>query len=662
MDAPIFHLGDPVVEALYDQNSPRARAAMNAAYREGPIEIQLGYMSTDPRMVLFKQRFSEAMTAAFPENVDEFGRVFGNGVRSNFFGMRTLNGFPMLPATFPLASNLKRRADLKLAEKPISQLHEWIFRATVRLLASNLAPTDLRLRKGKSSGAPYFDKTDRGRMDIALRSLEVGERAGALHAKGKHQDAWEMFFIGGAAVVVYRSQSTDKISLQIVKGEKEWTAKERLVADLEYARSGGLRGVLRAADKGVSNLELPFSTEGIFRERRRTAMAVQLGINTQLAVVAHPMRKNMYSTYAFTYHHTGRANKEEKVADWENAVAIDVSDHDILWPSSFLRPLICDELREMGFAEWWVAHLEYVLKMPIYVGAPGPDLGKVLIGDWRNPQMDVGLTSGNAMTDILGSIGMTAIYAIMQLDHTAPHIVAGLRTYADVLRFMDSYLKGKEEICQLSKSDDALLGWRQGRALAASKELVAKLQRGEQVSPYMVVGYEHGGAFLGDIMYYDSTRSPRNARFIGNIVSMVNNQFSPEYSVQSNVKDRAKRARPFPGLAWASMKLTYGDCPIYGETLSLIEKEWRHCFGESYEAYREEWLRQDTLALSQYVKRVAQDRGLQGLNYIDLEVLVDPDKMHYKFSEDDVSDDVKAVVTNKISAATLEPIFRKIVP
>lgn len=661
--APFFGSEHVKTRALFSTQSKRAQLAAKRGFSEGAIETYKDLYSIDPRFLAFKDALSRDLTDKFPANVDDYGRVYGNGVRTNFFGMRHLNGFPMIPATWPLASNLKKRADAGLANGPVSQRDSLLFRAAVRLMFSDLEPTALKIKKGSSTCVPHFATDMPTKVAVAERALETAPHAGRLMLNGQFEEAYRLYDMGGAYYVVYRAQSTDAITHD--SKTHKFTSKDRMVADFEYAITGGESGTLSPASKDPSRLKDEYGIEapdGFFCERRRTAMGGPFALNAVLMAIAQAARTRLYDRYAYTFHHTTRLNKEEKVKSWALCIATDVSDHDTFWPG-WLRDLLCDELLEMGYADWWVAILRTTLKLPIYVGAPAPGQGQTLIGDPNSPDLEVGLSSGVGFTDLLGTLLMSITYCIMQLDHTAPHLDSRIKDMPSACRFLDSYWQGLEEIRQISKSDDAMLGWVPGRSLAAGHRLLEVLKEGAvNPSPYMKISYEHGGAFLGDILLYDQRREPSSAIFIGNINSMLNNQFSPEYGVQSGVKDRSKRKRPFPGLAWASMRETYGSCPIYSDVLEMIERHWWDAFGESYRAYREEMLRTDTLALSRYVAEQVAKAGLAELSAIDLEVLADPSKLQYKYIESDVSAHVHDALMHGLPVEKVAPFFHSVVP
>ena len=123
------------------------------------------------------------------------------------------------------------------------------------------------------------------------------------------------------------------------------------------------------------------------------------------------------------------------------------------------------------------------------------------------------------------------------------------------------------------------------------------------VCPYMTVSYEHGGAFLGNQLLYPENKDASEITLIGDVGSLVRNMFSPEYSVMSQVPDRPKTKRPFPGLAWGTIPEAYGSAPAYGEVMETIEECWFDVYGESYRGYRDRLFREDEIALAKYVEQ-----------------------------------------------------------
>lgn len=653
MAYPFFKVNSPVAQALFQSN--RAKSAAAREFQEGPIEVLPGIFSTDPLFIQFKNLLSLNLTKAFPESVDEWGRVYGNGVRANFYSMRHVNGYPMIPATWPLASNLLKREKAGLTNGFSEQWHELLFEAFVRLVFCDLEPVRHKMKKGSSSCVPEFTTQNHEKEGIARQAYKDAEAAGTLMMKKNYKDAYLYYEMGGAYYVVYRAQSTDKMSYE----QGVWEAGKRTVADFQFAISGGAEGQEFTADKSapIDGKPLP---QGFFRERRRTAQGIPGPIGAALTPIAQAARTRMYSVYAYTFHHTTRAQKEEKVHEWDFSIAADVSDHDAFYPSQVIDKW-AETFKKIGFAEWWVELFSTSFKLPIYVSAPGPDQGQTLIGDWREPNLRMGLSSGNPFTDMLGSGNMCITYLISQIEHTAPHFKNQIRDISSAMTFLDMYMKGKLEIGQISKSDDAFLLWKKGVSAAAAHDFQRAMKDKKQLSDYMHIGYEHGGAFLGDILLYDSTKELKRAIFIGNILSMLRNNFSPEYGCDSHIRDRSRVKRPYPGLAWASMREVYGDCPVYREVLDVVEHTWRKVYGYSYKLYREKLLRDHTLELEKAVRNVGLSMGRSELTPIEIDVLNDPSRAQWRYKDDDIRPEVMEHLMHGLPLEEVSPYFESII-
>lgn len=648
--AATFLPGDPICDALF--TGKRGFAAQNKQFREGPIEFLPGHFSNDWPFLIFKKKLAADLTKHFPRTVDEWGRVSGNGIRSNFYGLQHVNGFPMRPATFPLADNRLLRTKANLLNEFEKPWHKVALIALVRLFCTSLEPVPLRLRKGSSSMLPFFDTNMEKKKEISTNALLTGRQSAEWMMKGDYQRAWIQNQCGGAYQTVYRRQSSDAITYE----SGVWKAKDRPVADLEFALTGGAAGTYVPSSKMLGEVDFKVP-EGFFRERNRTAQGGPLGMNAVLMPIAQAVRNRVYDVYSYTFHHTTREQMQTDLRSWKFSIAADVSNHDQFWPT-FILEAIVEGMQAEGLQEWWTHLYRVKSALPLYVTDVDEGKGNILIGDWRKPDLHSGLPSGNAFTDLEGTWLMTWVYFLVMVEHTLPAIIPQLSDVASAMQVWDSFLKGKLPICMKDKSDDALLGWTDPAYIPKAKILMQKLKDGIQVSKYMKISYEDGGAFLGNVLLYPASGAFEGMVLIGNGVSLPVNQFSPEYGVQSGVKDRSRVKRPFPGLAWETLPTVYGSCPAYGGIMELIEKHWYDVYHESYRGMREALLVADTERLADYVSQNAIKLSLFDLTAIDREVLADPDKLQYKFLPTDVSPGVLEMLFQGLTLKEVEPFFR----
>lgn len=653
MRTPVFYPGDAKCDTLFASDS--AFMFRDKQFKEGPIEFLEGHMSNAWPDMLFKKKLAVELTKLAPPTVNRFGQVSGNGIRSNFYGLMHCNGYPMLPSTFPMANNELAREAKGLSNRFVQPWHQLALRLIVKLSAQNLEPVPLKLKEGSSSMLPFMEKRMPQKIELATFAMSKARQSAEWMLKGDYISPWKENFCGGAYGTVYRRQSSDSINLE--KGK--WIAKDRPVADLEYAITGGAQGVYKPASKvleGTVDFRVP---EGFFRERNRTAQGGPLGMNAVLMPGAQAIREKLYHRYEYTFHHTTRESLQADLREWKMVIPADVSNHDQFWPT-FTLETIMGGLSDAGFEDWWLKLYRVKSSLPFYVTDVGPGLGNLLIGDWTKPDLRPGLPSGNAFTDLEGTWVMTWIYFLILVEHTMPQLIPLLQKESTAEAVIDKFLAGKQPIRLKDKSDDALLGWTDSAMLPKANALFEKMIAGEPVSPYMIVSYEHGGAFLGSVLLYPESGEHEKMVLVGNGNSLVINQFSPEYSVQSGVRDRSKTKRPFPGLAWETLPQVYGSCPAYGLIMDTTKRLWQEVFNESYDAYRNKMLEQDKYRLAEHIKRLEAKVSIPELTTIDREVLADPDKLQYKYVPSDVTPGVEQMLFKGVPLAQVEPFFRSI--
>lgn len=665
--APTFSFEDEkdfaVISPLFQ--SSKARKAATRGWQEEGVHLFGGIMSDSPKQLAFVDLLTRTLQDKIDVNVDDYGRVFGTGVRSSWYGARHVAGYPAKRGTWPLYDNSKKRADQKLADGFVEPWHRNLYAAWIRLAFSGLVPEAMRIRKGASSCIPTFVTDTAGRLEIAVQAYKDALPAGTLCLKGKHREAFILYSIGGAYYVVYRRQSSDKIEFT----DGEWVPKDRFVADLEYALTGGRKGKQVLASKLFDGPDDPSVPAGFFRQRLRTATGIPGPLGATLTPIAQSVRTRLYHQWNFTYHHTTRLQKENKLKKFAFTIPADVSDHDINWPLWIIEDVAVPTLLEMGFEPWWVELFRMSFRLPVYASCPAPGEGQLLIGDWRHPDGNLGLCSGNPFTDLLGSWNMTVVYAMIQIEHTARHHIRALQTEDSAVRWLDSYMRGQLEIAVMDKSDDALLLWSDSSNLHLAQALLDKMQSGEQVNPYMQVSYEHGGAFLGDVLLYGPSRSLHDVTLIGNINSFIVNQFSPEYGAPvdrsdsfAGFKARQSSKRPYPGIAWQSVTQVYGSAPCFCEVLEIIEFAWSRTHGGSYRAFRERLLREDLDLLHKDMLR----QNLVGVDVsafspIDTEVLSSGDRIDWKYSPEDLSNPaILGLLSSAVPLETVSPYFKSI--
>lgn len=640
----------------------KAKKRLASQFKEGPLEILEGYWSTDPKVIKVKKMMADEGTKKFftPGNPDEYGRVTGNGFRSNLQGLRYVPGYGQIPATWPLTDNRLLRETMGLVNEMPTDWRGNIIRATFRLFFQELEPQPLKLRKGSSTMWPYYETDVHFRQELVQYALSIAEDVGTLLIDGKFEEAFESH--GWAMIVdaVYRLQSSDKVS------DDGLVPAERMIADLEYALTGGRKGSRRASDRSFDQVDeqLRNALKNCYRQRKRTAFGMTALVNYILMPVAQSVRQSIYRRYDKTLHHTTRHQLQDHLGQCYDMIAADVSQHDQVWPVSFLMDVAREELLDMGFAPWWISIFYAQAFAPTFVTGVGPDEPNLLLGSYKDPNLRLGLSSGNAFTDILGTWFMCATYATVLFEHVAPKYIAGCSTVEGALKVMDKFLKWQLDVAIKDKSDDALLLTRVPHLKEPMNDLIKLMKSGDltKVSTLMEVGYENGHAYLGNLILYPDDYDLRKSIVIGNPISYFVNQFAPEYGVQSAITKRPGLRRPYPGLAWGTYDDVYGSIPVYGEMKELVDRCWRDVMGESYLHFREEMLTRDKLKLQKDLMQIGSDLRFEDMSPVELEVAMDPSKLEWKYDPGQVRNEIADLSFRGVPVETIEPFFNKIVP
>lgn len=669
--APLFTLQDEKCAALFKTKEAMGFAVRNRV--DQPIDIWPGIWSTDPDNQSFRIELAQEYNRSLPSNVDELGQTFGNGVRSDWNGLLHLPGYGMHPTTVPVYDNTQRREDRGLVHGPTKQWHLNLFVTLLKLCLdpTDMVPEKLSIRRGSSSCIPHMTTNDAKKVEIAKHGMRTALKAGELAMSGKAWQAFEEYYHLGAYVVVFRLQSSDKVT---VNPDGSTTPKVRQIAPWLFAATSGAQGQLVNADKSLNYLG-----NGI--DPRLSAMRMRVASGgpgtTNYALMAHAqaVRAMMYKKWPFTWKATTPSDKEEKIHQFEHAIFADVSDHDQLFPGWFID-LALDTMRNINYDGRFVALLGAAMRMPYYVGANARDEGQVLIGDPADPTCNFGLSSGIAYTDLFGSWWMTSVYVIAMIEHSAPWLIQSFekpgRTAADAL---SRILSGEAEVGVMDKSDDAIMLFRR-EAVSGARAWHESLARAEESgekfpsSPYMDLSYEVGGKYLGTVALFPLNKRLSEIKMVGDIVSSKINRWSPEYAVNwSNQRDRTREKRPFPGLSAVAEAQVFGSAPAFQEAREIEEFLFKKHHGESLAAYFAALRRHDEDAMINLMNQRASAMrdnlkaiGVSGLTTLELLALYNPEYLHYKISKTDIRPQVFDILMGGVEVEYVEDFLSEIHP
>lgn len=659
------------IKTLFKTPQIYARAALRD-YPHGPMDMLPGVVNIDPRTQKFLIELGRGLHENFKPSLDELGRPTGTGQITSFDTMLHLPGFPQERANIPSFSNAKLREDKGLTNNWINDFDRDMFTQLCRLWFAKPKPVDVTLKDGSQAGIGFFT-TDIGEKEDAMLGLIQRDIADIkkLFLKRDYVTLFEKYSAAGPSYTLFRDQYTDKM----VDGK----SAPRPVSNLQHAISSGLEGAIIDSSKSLEPYGSYVSQEAknvLSASRRRVAYAQSLGYSAFLLPVAQATREMLYDKYSFTLHHTTRLQKEKKMKTFDAAVAADVSNHDILWPVDLYLPIIEQVMDELGYSKWYIECFRSSLKTGVYVPSCAPGEGGFMVGDWRDPQTSMGLLSGNPYTDLLGGLGMTFVYMDGLLTHVAPDRKKWLMSNpAGRSDWIEAFLEGKAEIAAPAKSDDGYLLSKGVAETARLQQMRAEMAEAEKkgndfpFSSYMIVSYEKGDKFLGDVTLYSNSKDLQDTRFVADINSLPRNMILSEYGVYLSKEyeniglykpDRLKvNNRKYPGLAYDGRIDVYGSHELYEPVWEMMASTFNQHMSHvapDFNGYMKKmavehtrWLEQDLPRALRNKRHLLERRlgssklDLSGLTPTEMMFINDPSVLQYGKIR---VEDVRPVVLN----------------
>lgn len=595
---------------------PNAQFARNRVFKNRANEIFPGIKSDDRDYLKFTERLADRLTERFVSTQDDEGVNGPEAITGDFYSLRTVSGYLMNPRTLPTVSNDILVDSLGLARSFVSPRHELIFEKLHAVLYEKWTPSDVKIAKVSSSTFPFFRKDVDYKINHGLYVLNNMESICTDLVHGKMEDVYHRHRVMVANAINYRAQ-VDKMS----KVNGKFISKPRLVNDFEYAVSGGKTGHRFNADKSV--IVDGEYIEGHATMRVRPVYGMAGPINYSFSAIMAGYRTNYLSKYAYTFKHTIPSQIQSKIARFNYLKGFDVSQFD-----ESVQAFMLDKWMEMfstHWPEWLVDTQKLMIHAPYYsppVDSSGGDgiwMGNPF--DIKSFKLNVGLPSGVAQNPDLGKFMMTFAYLCFMDDY-----------FQDTIEFgINKVLMGEHpRYGLLDMSDDALILTNS----VGFKDYMAELLKEKGViSPYFAAAKEDSVSFLGNVIHRDSPES--EIKLSPDVRSYVLNWFVPERGVQDKMRE-------FWASGWFERNNFYAASPAFSDASFIVREEFRSAFGVSPDNLAEQGLKSSPL--NQVSARSA----------IDSEVIMDPSKLFYKYTEDDVSEDVYDNFIAKIPAVEIE--------
>jgi hypothetical protein len=590
---------------------------MNRVRSDHNLDLWPGIYSFDPKTIRENAGLGDELSEAIPVDIQDDGSVGPTGVPGNFLGLRTVGGYEISDLSLPMVSNDRNRHEIGLADGPVSSRHADILKKLGKLMFGQWTPATSKIAKISSTGFPDHQKDPDFKIKLFYYVMDNFDKILDIVATGDFERLYQDYDLILAYNLVQRAQ-VDKVK----KEGDRFTSKDRPYATYEFAASSGARGALLTADKTVTidGVDYP----GHFAMRIRIAYGLAAGLNYAMTAFMSGCRAIYLKKYEYTWKHRTVESMEQKLNKWDHIFATDAPNYDTSfgdWLNLALIDACC-------FDDRMKILMKHALHAPYY---SGPTAKGEKGGIWMGNPFDVdqfklkyGLPSGVAFNPDAGKFGMTYQYLCIFDDF-----------FHDTLEKMETVLQGDHpEYGMLNMGDDTVGGTNNARFNTHVNENLATDDqvKARKFAPYFVLEPETPYVFLGNAIV---KRPTGGVKLYPSIPSFFLNWLVPERGVSNKM-------RMYWPIGWKERKLHYAKAPAFSKAWEIFER--RH-----YDAYG---ISPDTIA-TMHEENV---RNLNTFNWtdIDREVMENPSKLYYKYSEEDISVEVLDLLTTSIPSEDVE--------
>lgn len=519
-----------------------AKAKLKQKYESRFNNILPHISSGDPRFHGFLRDLVEDLAAELPPSVKE-GMVYGNCMIGGYDRFRALSGVKSRPVGHVLHSNARLRDELGLCSGFRSDRDRMIWHGLIDLMMEDAIYANVPIAKKSTQGLFTFtyDTESKVRDVRTLLSGSVCDRYMRAYVDGDASSAINIGKFPLAYSINYRLQD-------------ESPDKERLVADFDYACSGGTEGRMIVSDKTAYGRD-GVIIDGLGACRVRLVFGLSNPPNMIMNCFTTGIGNYYLERYAFTWKHRGADDIAAKINSYAarydglSLLGIDVTNFDRT-VGQFLFDDLFEYISGRYVSEVFAKYCALSLRAAVFQPESGDDLGPVFHGD----PLDVanfleapGLLSGNAWVAFIGKL-VNVFNLLCVLDSV----------YGDLLEHMKEFLQGDYKVACLNQGDDGVL-------LCPSSDSARTIARAMRESGwYLKIDVEQNISFLGFVLTKDTNGQ---IKVINKLESFVSKTFIPERGYDSKLRE-------FWHLGLSDRYLLYGNHPSFSRLLDIIDRCW----------------------------------------------------------------------------------------
>lgn len=563
------------------------------------LEMFPGVYSTDATFLGFLRKLSLELNAAFPVDTDNDGFT-ATGIHTTFDRLRCPAGWFQNPMSYTTVDNATYREELGLTPG-YSARQKTIAENVWKIVCKEAVVASVNVPKLSTGGMRRFTHDVQWKLAFVEWLLD-----------GNGMDRFERYLNavdeGDWHTLANEFETVFATYIQ-KRGQVDSPDKVRKVFDLSYAVSGGEKGMILDADKRVQIDGVDYPDFSAIRAR--VVHAGPWVINCYLQMLATPLMRSLFARFPSTFH----VNTKEEIltqVQGKHVMCSDVTEYDrsmskdaIYIPHQVMKDYVDERVVK---ASWRLFTSPYYSK-PLEIG------GKK--GVWvRDPtdwgsEVFAGNRSGHAFTSLMAKVNKV-IETLFIIDKIYP-----------VVGRENDFLSGVMPMGMVNNGDDEIVWAVNQGDMDRFKQLRADLSLGHYVvTPE--VGQGFSGLLLvrkGATTYEPSPRlqTPFEKMWVHErAIGGLHRQYWPiGFTVRIDTLMETENGRR----AWEIHNRLYRDMmePKYGSFIDAL------------------------------VAAVADmEFDMAALTHKDKEVITSPDKLHHKYTSDEISPTVLDKVTSKI--------------
>lgn len=595
---------------LFD--SLRGKQVLTRRNHDRGLEIYPGVFSTDRDFLKFMSHLRRELMTRFPMEIYPDGTC-KDGIASKFSKLGNVAGVLMTPTSIPAEDNTHLRNLLGLVcDHFKNDEHREIAESLFSCMFEYFDIANLHLNRLASMGPPIYSNDIILKKQLLLKCLKEHEQF-LRYIDNGNLDALMLDYNAPLVYLIGERVQPDSM----VERDGVFSPKPRLVNTEAYSRGLDDNGRI-IADKSVR-------IDGLLLDehcamRRRNVWGHAFVCNYALATYMNFFRAHYLSEYHFTWKHRSLPDIADKIDKWKYFAGFDVTNFDTTVPQ-FLIDYLTDKFSEVldpRVAKMMklMCHAPFIAQTPtnaphdIIVTNPFHGIDPFNVDTFK---FNYGLPSGIACNPDFGKFFMMFQYLVLMND-----------LCHDVLKVgVDRILRGDHDrYAFLNMGDDCVV-------LMNDERLYKSVISGKYKTDYFKVEPESPISFLGGVIYREGNKT----KVAPNLETYFANWLCPEKGIDHYARKNFWAVGEFERTKY------YASAPCFKDAYDLMNSLFTKYVGKSI----------PTLVDHARLEQLE----LFNLSPIDMLVLQNPGYLHYRFTEDDISEQVRDILVTSLEGDEL---------